>query len=175
MATAPNVKQDKVRINQLINSSRVRLIDAEGEQVGIVPIDQALEMAAQAGFDLVEVASQADPPVCRIMDYGKFRYQQAKKAHEAKKKQVQVSLKEVKLRPKIEEHDFAFKLKNVVRFLQERNRVKVTVQFRGREIAYADAGRKLLERVAEEVSEYGMVEGAPKLEGRFMLMILAPK
>ncbi len=175
MTTAPNAKQDKVRINQQINSSRVRVVDAAGEQVGVIPLDQALDMAAQAGLDLVEVAAQADPPVCRIMDYGKFRYQQAKKAHEAKKKQVQVILKEVKLRPKIEEHDFAFKLKNIVKFLQERNRVKVTVQFRGREIAYADAGRKLLERVASEVGELGTVEGAPKLEGRFMLMVLAPK
>lgn len=175
MATAPNSKQDKVRINEQIKSLRVRLIDAEGEQVGIIPTDQAMEMAASAGLDLVEVASVADPPVCRIMDYGKFKYQQAKKAHEAKKKQVQVLLKEVKLRPKIEEHDFSFKLKNIIRFLEERNRVKVTVQFRGREIAYADAGRKLLERVIEEVGEYGTVEGSPKLEGRFMLMVLAPK
>lgn len=175
MATAPNAKQDKVRINQQINVPRVRLIDAAGEQVGIIPIDQALDMAAQAGLDLVEVAAQADPPVCRIMDYGKFKYQQAKKAHEAKKKQTLVLLKEVKLRPKIEEHDFSFKLKNIVRFLEERNRVKVTVQFRGREIAYADAGRKLLERVAAEVGELGSVEGAPKLEGRFMMMVLAPK
>ena len=140
-----------------------------------MPTQDALELAKNQGLDLVEVASQADPPVCRIMDYGKFRYQQAKKAHEAKKKQTQILLKEVKLRPQIEEHDFSFKLKNIVRFLQERNRVKVVMQFRGREIAYAEAGRKLLERVASEVGELGVVEGAPKLEGRFMLMLLAPK
>ena len=175
MVTAQNAKQDKVRINQQINSSRVRLIDAAGEQVGITPIDQALDMATQAGLDLVEVAAQADPPVCRIMDYGKFKYQQTKKAHEAKRKQAQVLLKEVKLRPNIGEHDFNFKLENITRFLQERNRVKVTVQFRGREIAYAESGRKLLERVASEVSEVGTVEGVPKMEGRFMLMVLAPK
>ena len=175
MATAPNAKQDKVRVNEQINSSSVRLIDADGEQVGIVPINEALGMAAQASLDLVEVASQASPPVCRIMDYGKYKYQLAKKAQEAKKKQTQTLVKEVKLRPKIEEHDFSFKLKNIIRFLQEHNRVKVTVQFRGREIAYAEAGKKLLERVVTEVDEYGSVEGAPKLEGRFMLMVLAPK
>jgi translation initiation factor IF-3 len=181
MATAPNVKQerpekqDKVRINKQINSSKVRLIDALGQQVGIVPIDQAREMAAAANLDLVEVAAGADPPVCRIMDYGKFKYQQAKKAHEVKRRQTQIALKEVKLRPKIEEHDFTFKLKNILRFLEERNRVKVTVQFRGREIAYAESGRKLLERVIDEVNEAAIIEGAPKMEGRLMMMLLAPK
>jgi translation initiation factor IF-3 len=175
MATAPNAKQDKVRVNEQINAPSVRLIGADGEQIGIVSVTQAMDLAAQASLDLVEVASQATPPVCRIMDYAKFKYQQAKKAQEARKKQTHTLIKEVKLRPKIEEHDFAFKMKNIVRFLQERNRVKVTVQFRGREIAYADSGRKLLERVADEVAELGAVEGAPKLEGRFMLMVLAPK
>ena len=176
MATAPNnTKQDKVKINEQINASSVRLIGADGEQMGIVSIDDALDMAAQASLDLVEVSAQAVPPVCRIMDYGKYKYQLAKKAQEAKKKQTQTLVKEVKLRPKIEEHDFSFKMKNAIRFLQEHNRVKVTVQFRGREIAYAESGRKLLERVAEEVAEYGVVEGSPKLEGRFMMMVLAPK
>ena len=153
----------------------MRVIGDDGEQLGILQRNDAMNIAREAGLDLVEVAPNAEPPVCRIMDYGKFKYQQAKKAHEAKKKQTLVLLKEVKLRPKIEEHDFSFKLKNIVRFLEERNRVKVTVQFRGREIAYADAGRKLLERVAAEVGELGSVEGAPKLEGRFMMMVLAPK
>jgi translation initiation factor IF-3 len=175
MATALNVKQDKVRVNEQINAPSVRLIGAEGEQIGIVSIAQAMDMAFRASLDLVEIAAQATPPVCRIMDYAKYKYQQAKKAQEAKKKQSHILVKDVKLRPNIEEHDFTFKMKNIVRFLQERNRVKVTVQFRGREIAYADSGRKLLERVAAEVAELGVVEGAPKLEGRFMLMLLAPK
>ncbi|MDR1396764.1 MAG: translation initiation factor IF-3 [Desulfarculales bacterium] len=175
MATAPNVKQDKVRVNEQISAPSVRLIGADGEQIGIVPVAQAMDLAAQSSLDLVEVASQATPPVCRIMDYAKFKYQQAKKAQEARKKQTHTLVKEVKLRPKIEEHDFTFKMKNIIRFLQEHNRVKVTVQFRGREISYADSGRKLLERVANEVAELGVVEGAPKLEGRFMLMVLAPK
>lgn len=153
----------------------MRLVDAEGEQVGIVAIDQALHLAAEAGLDLVEVAPNAEPPVCRIMDYGKYKFQQAKKAQEAKKKQTQTQVKEIKLRPKIEDHDFGFKLRNIVKFLEEHDRVKVTVQFRGREIAYADAGRRLLERVIEEVGDLGTVEGSPKMEGRFLSVFIAPK
>ncbi len=168
-------KTDRVRINQMIRVPLVRLIGADAEQVGIVPIDQALRLAAEAGLDLVEVAPNGEPPVCRIMDYGKFKFQQAKKAQEAKKKQTQTQVKEVKLRPKIEAHDLSVKLRNVIRFLEERNRVKITVQFRGREIAYSEAGRKLLERVSAEVGELAVVEGTPKMEGRFLSMILAPK
>ncbi|MBI4797295.1 MAG: translation initiation factor IF-3 [Desulfarculus sp.] len=168
-------KQDRVRVNQLIRTPLVRLVDAEGEQVGIVAIDQALQLAAEAGLDLVEVAPNAEPPVCRIMDYGKFKFQQAKKAQEAKKKQTQTQVKEIKLRPKIEDHDFGFKLRNIIKFLEEHDRVKVTVQFRGREIAYADAGRRLLERVIEEVGDLGTVEGSPKMEGRFLSVFIAPK
>ncbi|MBI5523247.1 MAG: translation initiation factor IF-3 [Desulfarculus sp.] len=168
-------KQDRVRVNQLIRTPLVRLVDAEGEQVGIVAIDQALHLAAEAGLDLVEVAPNAEPPVCRIMDYGKFKFQQAKKAQEAKKKQTQTQVKEIKLRPKIEDHDFGFKLRNIIKFLEEHDRVKVTVQFRGREIAYADAGRRLLERVIEEVGDLGTVEGSPKMEGRFLSVFIAPK
>lgn len=153
----------------------VRLVDADGEQRGIVSIEQALILAAEAGQDLVEVAPKAEPPVCRIMDYGKFKYQQAKKAQENKKKQAMTQVKEIKFRPKIEDHDFSFKLRNIIKFLEEHNRVKVTVQFRGREIAYAEAGRKLLERVAEEAAEVGVVDGTPKMEGRFLSMFLAPK
>lgn len=168
-------KQDRVRVNQLIRTPLVRLVDAEGEQVGIVAIDQALSLAAEAGLDLVEVAPNAEPPVCRIMDYGKYKFQQAKKAQEAKKKQTQTQVKEIKLRPKIEDHDFGFKLRNIIKFLEEHDRVKVTVQFRGREIAYADTGRRLLERVIEEVGELGTVEGSPKMEGRFLSVFIAPK
>lgn len=153
----------------------VRLVDAEGGQVGIVGIDQALQMSHEAGLDLVEVAPGAEPPVCRIMDFGKFKFQQAKKAQEAKKKQSQTQVKEIKLRPKIEDHDFGFKMRSVKRFLEEHNRVKVTVQFRGREIAYSEAGRRLLERVMVELGEVATVDGTPKMEGRFLSMILAPK
>ena len=166
---------DRVRVNQLIRVPLVRLVGADGEQVGIVPIEQALRQAAEAGLDLVEVAASADPPVCRIMDYGKFKFQQAKKAQEAKKKQTQTQVKEIKLRPKIEAHDLAVKMRNVLRFLEEHNRVKVTVQFRGREIAYAEAGRRLLERVTVEVGDLAVVEGTPKMEGRFLSIFLAPK
>lgn len=153
----------------------VRLIAEDGEQLGIVQIDEARRVATEAGLDLVEVAPNAEPPVCRVMDYGKYKYQQAKKAQEAKKKQSQTQLKEIKMRPKIEDHDFGVKMNKVLSFLEERNKVKVTVQFRGREIAYTDAGRRLLLRVAEEVGEVAQVEGTPKLEGRFMTMMLAPK
>jgi len=164
-----------VRVNDLIRVPLVRLIDSVGEQLGIVSIDDALSKAAEAGMDLVEVAPNSDPPVCRIMDYGKYKYQQAKKAQEAKKKQSQTQVKEIKMRPKIADHDFSFKMKKVLTFLEGKDRVKVTVQFRGREIAYSESGRELLRRVAEEVQEIGQVEGTPKLEGRFMIMILAPK
>ena len=164
-----------MRVNDLIRVPLVRLIDSTGEQLGIVSIEDALRKAADAGMDLVEVAPNSDPPVCRIMDYGKYKYQQAKKAQEAKKKQSQTQVKEIKMRPKIADHDFSFKMKKILSFLESKDRVKVTVQFRGREIAYADSGRELLRRVAEEAQEVGQVEGTPKLEGRFMIMILAPK
>jgi len=162
-------------VNDLIRVPLVRLIDSAGEQLGIVSIEDALRKATEASMDLVEVAPNSDPPVCRIMDYGKYKYQQAKKAQEAKKKQSQTQVKEIKMRPKIADHDFSFKMKKVLSFLEDKDRVKVTVQFRGREIAYAESGRELLRRVAEEAQEVGQVEGTPKLEGRFMIMILAPK
>jgi translation initiation factor IF-3 len=164
-----------VRVNQQIRVPIVRLVDAEGGQVGMVPIEQALSLAAESGLDLVEVAANADPPVCRIMDYGKYKFMQAKKTQEAKKKQAQSQVKEIKLRPKIENHDFGFKMRNVLRFLEEHCRVKVTVQFRGREIAYTDAGRKLLDRVVAEAAEVGVVDGTPKMEGRFLSIFIAPK
>ena len=164
-----------MRVNDRIRAPLVRYIDSEGKQVGIVPLEQALKSAGDAGLDLVEVAPDADPPVCRAMDYGKFKYQQAKKAQEAKRKQSQTQVKEIKMRPKIADHDFSFKMRKILDFLGERNRVKVTVRFRGREIAFAEFGRDLLRRVAEEAAEAGTVEGTPKMEGRQMTMILAPK
>ncbi|MCB2185874.1 MAG: translation initiation factor IF-3 [Deltaproteobacteria bacterium] len=168
-------KEQRVRVNNQIRVPLVRLVNDEGEQVGIVSIDEALRVAGEAGLDLVEVAPGAEPPVCRVMDYGKFKYEQAKKAQEAKRKQSLTQLKEVKLRPKIEDHDLDTKMRNARRFLEERDRVKVTVQFRGREIAYTELGVRLLERVAKVLEDIAMVEGSPKLEGRLMHMILMPK
>lgn len=168
-------KQERVRVNNLIRSPLVRLIAADGEQLGIIAIDEALRTAREAGLDLVEVASNADPPVCRVMDYGKFKYQQAKKAQEAKKKQVQTQLKEIKFRPKIADHDFDFKMRKVKKFLEERNRVKITVQFRGREIAYKEYGHQLLQRVVQELGDEVTVAAMPKQEGRFLHMVVAPK
>ncbi len=144
-----------VRINREIRAREVRVIDPEGKQLGILPLVEALRLAASFELDLVEVSSKSDPPVCRIMDYGKFKYQQSKKAHDAKKKQAVVHLKEVKMRPKTEEHDFQFKVKHIERFLKEGNKIKVTIVFRGREIAYPDLGRNMLNRVQESVKEMG--------------------
>ena len=140
-----------------------------------MPIEEALEVAKKAGLDLVEVAPNADPPVCRIMDYGKFKYQASKKGQETKKKGRTVQLKEVRMRPRTEEHDLGFKLKNIRKFLEKRDRVKVTVLFRGREMAYMDQGIALLKRVAEELEEIGTVEQAPTREGWRLTMVLVPK
>ncbi len=137
-------------------------------------LNDALGAAAERGLDLVEVSPNAVPPVCRIMDYGKYKYQASKRAAEAKKKAARVELKEVKMRPKTEEHDFQFKLKNARRFLEEGNKVKVTVMFRGREVTHPEFGRRLLERVAEEVKDLGQVESMPSMSGRFMTMVMAP-
>jgi len=164
-----------VRVNSQIRSPLVRLVDAEGEQVGVVSVEQALSSASEAGLDLVEVAPNAEPPVCRVMDYGKYKYQLAKKAQEGKKRQSLTQVKEVKLRPKIEDHDFGFKMRNARRFLEDRNRVKITVQFRGREIAYPDLGRDLLRRVIEDLADVGQADGGPRMEGRFMHVFITPK
>lgn len=162
-------------INDEIRSKEVRLVGAEGEQIGITPIREALQMAADLNLDLVNVAPQAKPPVCRIMDYGKFRYEQQKKEKEARKNQKIVDIKEVWFRSNIEEHDYQTKLRNVVKFLKDGDKVKCSVRFRGREIAHADIGQKILERVKTEVAEISSIERQPKLEGRSMIMILAPK
>jgi len=159
----------------MIRAREVRVVDDEGGQLGILAIGEALAVAAQRGLDLVEVAPEAQPPVCRIMDYGKYKYQQNKRAAEAKKKQVRVELKEVKMRPKTEEHDFLFKVKNARRFLEEGNKVKVTVMFRGREVTHPEFGRRLLERMVADVAEVGQPESMPSMAGRFMIMVLAPK
>ena len=162
-------------MNQRIRAKTVRLIRSDGEQAGIVPLEEALEAAKKESLDLVEVAPNADPPVCRIMDYGKFKYQASKKTQETKKKGRTIQLKEIRMRPRTEEHDLGFKLKNIQKFLEKRDRVKVTVLFRGREMAYMDQGIALLKRVAEEVEEFGTVEQTPTREGWRLTMVLVPK
>ena len=151
------------------------MIAPDGSQLGILPTEQALQTAYSQNLDLVEVAPEARPPVCRIMEYGKFRYEQSKKAREAKKKQTVIELKEIKLRPKTEEHDFQFKARHAERFLQEGNKAKITMMFRGREMARMDRGRVILDRFVETLKEVCVVEQAPKVEGRNMTLILAPK
>jgi translation initiation factor IF-3 len=152
----------------------VRVIDDEGGQLGIMDIGAALIAAEERGLDLVEVSPNATPPVCRIMDYGKYKYQQSKRAAEAKKKQARVEVKEVKLRPKTDEHDYQFKVKNAKRFLGEGNKVKVTIMFRGREVTHPEFGRRILERVASDLIELGQVESQPNMSGRFMSMVIGP-
>lgn len=162
-------------MNREIKVSSVRVIDSEGKQLGILSIQDALREATEAGLDLVEVAPGSAPPVCRIMDYGKFRYQQSKKMQVAKKHQATVQMKEIRLRPKTEEHDLQVKLRHIKRFLEENNKVKVTMMFRGREITYTELGRKIMEGIAGELQEVGVLDQHPKLEGRNMVMIVAPK
>lgn len=164
-----------MRINQQIRAPEVRLIGPDGQQVGIVPLKEALAYAAEHNLDLVEVAPMATPPVCRVMDYGKFKYEQAKKQQEARRRQTTIQVKEVKIRPKIEEHDMAFKLKNIRRFLADKDKAKITMIFRGREMAHQDRGYAILRRMAEELADVAVVEQEPKAEGRTLFMIVAPK
>jgi translation initiation factor IF-3 len=165
---------EKVRVNRQIRISPVRVISPDGEQLGILPIERAMEIAESQGLDLVEVAPLARPPVCRIMDYGKFKYEEQRQAREARKKQHHVQLKEVKMRPGIEEHDFDFKVRHARKFLEEGNKVKLTMMFRGRQMAHPEYGRKVLDRVFNELQEVSKVEAHPMLEGRSMVMVLAP-
>ena len=162
------------RINDRIRVSEVRLVGPAGEQVGIVRIEDALRLAQEADLDLVEVAPMARPPVCKIMDYGKFKYENAQKAREARKKQILTVIKEIKLRPKIDPHDYGTKKGHVVRFLKAGDKVKVTIMFRGREQSRPELGLRLLERLAVDVTELGFVEATPKQDGRNMIMVLAP-
>jgi translation initiation factor IF-3 len=170
-----NIISKDHQLNEEIRAKEVRLVGPEGEQIGIKPFREAMQMAIDANLDLVNVAPQAKPPVCRIMDYGKFRYEQQKKDKEARKNQKIVDLKEVWFRANIEENDYQTKFRNVVKFLNEGDKVKCSVRFRGREITHSKLGQKILERVANEVAEICVVERMPKLEGRSMIMILAPK
>lgn len=153
----------------------MRLVGATGEQLGIVAISEALRQAEEAELDLVEIAPMAEPPVCRIMDFGKFKYAESKKQHEAKLKQKQIQIKEVKFRPSTDEGDYNIKLRNLIRFLGEGDKTKITLRFRGREIAHQELGMRLMERVRGDLVEHGAVEQFPKMEGRQMVMVLAPK
>nr|WP_242508756.1 translation initiation factor IF-3 [Rhodocyclus purpureus] len=161
-------------MNEEINAPEVRLLGVEGEQLGIVSVRTALQMAEDAEVDLVEIAPMASPPVCRIMDYGKFKYQEQKRQHEQKLKQKQVQVKEVKLRPGTDENDYQIKLRNMMRFLEEEDKVKVTLRFRGREMAHQEIGMRQIERIKVDLQEYAVVEQMPKMEGRQMIMILSP-
>lgn len=169
------VRADRTNINQEIRARQVRVIDPEGTQLGVITIEQALAAAAEFGQDLVEVSPNADPPVCKIMDYGRYRYEQTKKKHEAKKKQASFKLKEIKVRPKTGEHDLMVKLGRIKEFISKKDKVKVTVMFRGREIALTNMGRSLLERIAVETQEIALVEQFPKFDNRTLFMVLAPK
>jgi translation initiation factor IF-3 len=162
-------------LNEEIREKEIRLIDADGNMVGIVQTKDALETAIAKNLDLVNIAPQASPPVCKIMDYGKYMFELAKKDKEARKKQKTVSIKEVRISPSIEDHDLNFKVKNANKFLKEGDKVKVCVKFRGREMNYTSLGQKVLGRFAEAVEEFGVVEKKPKLEGKSMIMILTPK
>jgi translation initiation factor IF-3 len=163
------------RVNEMIRAREVRVISPDGEQLGIMPANDALQLAETKGLDLVEVAPDAKPPVCRIMDFGKYKYQQSKRLQQAKKKQKVISIKEIKLRPKTEEHDYQYKTKHIRRFLQDGHKAKVTIMFRGREMAHVDLGRRILDRVAVDLEDVGTVEQTPKQEGRNMTMVLSPR
>ena len=166
---------DTVRINDRIRADKVRLIGPDGEQVGIVGLDEALEYADNLNLDLVEVAPLANPPVCKVMHYGKYKYEQEQKSKEARKRQTTINIKEIKLRPKIDDHDFNTKKSHVERFLKHGDKVKVTIMFRGRELVHPHLGERLLLRMADEVSEFGEIESQPNLDGRNMVMTLAPR
>ncbi|MCH8181833.1 MAG: translation initiation factor IF-3 [Proteobacteria bacterium] len=171
--TAPTPKGP--RINDMIDLPSVRLIDEKGEMVGVVDTEKAKEMADEAGLDLVEVSPNADPPVCKLLDFGKYKYEAQKKANIARKKQKTVDVKEIKMRPGIDEHDYAVKMRSITRFLGDGDKVKVTLRFRGREMVHQELGMRVLERVRDEVDELAKVEQFPRMEGRLMTMVIAPR
>ena len=171
----PEREQSGPRINDQIRSREVRLIDETGQNVGVVSRFDALERATAAGLDLVEISPDAQPPVVKILDYGKFKYQEQKKAAEARKKQKIVEIKEIKMRPNIDDHDYDVKMRAIRRFFEEGDKVKVTLRFRGREMAHTELGMDLLRRVKADLTEISKVESEPKFEGRQMIMVLAPK
>lgn len=170
MAAAPS--REGPRVNEQITSPIVRLIDQNGKNIGTVAIERALALAQESGFDLVEISPSADPPVCKLLDYGRYKYEAQKKAAEARKKQKVIDIKEIKLRPGIDEADYQVKLRNIVRFLKEGDKVKVTMRFRGREMVHQEIGMNVLKRVEEDLAAIAKVEQLPKLEGRQMTMIV---
>lgn len=172
---APPQRDTGPRINDRIRAPEIRLIGADGENVGVVTPARAMSMAEEAGLDLVEISPTAVPPVCKIMDYGKFKYEQQKREAEARKKQKIIEIKEVKFRPGTDTHDYEVKMRSVMRFLEDGDKVKITLRFRGREMAHQQLGLELLNRVKDDVGEAGKVEAMPKLEGRQMVMMIGPK
>jgi translation initiation factor IF-3 len=170
----PPRKDDGPRVNNQIRSPQVRLIDENGEQVGVVSVRDAIQRAEAAGLDLVEISPNAEPPVCKILDYGKYKYEMQKKAAEARKKQKIVDTKEIKFRPTIDTHDYEVKLRNAKRFLEEGDKIKVTMRFRGREMSHQDLGMTVLKKMKEDLASVSKVEMEPRLEGRQMIMILIP-
>lgn len=173
MQTPP--KNDGPRVNREIDARSIRLVGADGEMIGVVSLREGLIMAEEAGLDLVEVSPNAEPPVCKILDYGKFKYEAQKKKNEAKKKQRVIEVKEIKLRPNIDDNDYDVKMRSMRKFLEEGDKVKVTLRFRGRELAHQDLGMKVLERVRDDLEGLGKIEQIPKMEGRQMVMVIAPK
>jgi translation initiation factor IF-3 len=172
--TAPK-DQDGPRVNTEIDARSIRLIDADGEMVGVVSLREGLDMAAEVGLDLVEVSPNADPPVCKILDFGKFKYEAQKKKNEARKKQKVIEVKEVKLRPNIDDNDYDVKMRAMRKFLTEGDKVKITLRFRGREMAHQHLGMAVLDRVREQIDDLAKVESMPRMEGRQMVMIVAPR
>lgn len=167
--------RDGPRVNEEIEKEQVRVVDADGEMVGVISTREGIEMAFEVGLDLVEVSPNADPPVCKILDYGKYKYEAQKKANEARKKQKVIEIKEIKMRPGIDTHDYDVKMRAVRRFLGDGDKVKMTIRFRGREMAHQELGMNVLNRVREELGEEVKVELYPRMEGRMMTMVLAPK
>ena len=169
------IKFNKTRINERIRVPEIRVIDGNGDHIGTMPTEDALKISREEGLDLVEISPDTSPPVCKIMDYGKYKYQLSKKIHDAKKHQRVIHVKEVKMRPGTEEHDYQFKLKNILKFLQSGDKVKVTLIFKGREASHKHLGLKVLERVENDAQEHSVLEQSPKSEGRRMTMMLSPK
>ena len=172
--TAPS-RNDRPRVNHQINVPQVRLVREDGTMVGVVTTREAINMAADAGLDLVEVSPNATPPVCKILDFGKFKYEEQKRKNEARKKQKVIEVKEIKLRPGIDTHDYDVKMRSIHRFLEEGDKVKVTMRFRGREMAHQELGAKVLDKVRSDLEAIAKVESAPKMEGRQMIMVISPK
>ncbi len=169
-----NAIKENIRVNRTIRAPQVRILDQDGKQLGIMATRDGIKLAEDAGLDLVEISPSAAPPVCRIMDYGKYKYQLNKKAHEAKKKQVVIHLKEVKMRPRTDDHDFQFKMRHIERFLADGDKAKVTIVFRGRELSHIGLGREMLQKVVEAMKDKAVIEQQPRMEGKSLTMIVAP-